>query len=223
MGEITEAVVSAIGSWGLYAVFVLSVVDAVLPAASELVMVYGGAVASGAFAGSGVVVFGEQVESTLWGFVAMAVAGTVGYVLGSVLGWAIGVYGGRPLLERHGRWFHLTPKKLDTAERWFERRGDAAVLVSRLVPVIRSFISIPAGIARMRLGRYTVLTAAGSVPWYFGLAAVGVAVGAGWQRFHEAWHYADYTIGALLVAGALYLLFRLRRRRARRHAVGRAA
>ena len=223
MHEITELITGWIGNYGLYAVFLLSVIDAVLPAASEVVMVYGGAVAVGAIPGHSVTFFGAEVDSTAGAFLAMATAGTVGYVIGSIGGWAIGLYGGRPYLERHGRWLHVTPDKLDRAERWFERYGDWAVLIGRVLPVIRSFISIPAGIAEMRLGRYTALTALGSIPWYFSLAAVGVAVGASWERFHETWRYADYAIVAAVAAAGLYVLFRARKRRTRRRALERSA
>jgi membrane protein DedA with SNARE-associated domain len=213
---ITEAVTGVIGDYGLYAVFTLMLVDAVLPAASELVMVYGGALAAGAFATSSVTLFGWEIESSGWAFFAVAMAGTVGYTLGSIGGWAIGLYGGRPYLERHGRWLHVTPEKLDRAERWFERWGDAAVFVSRMLPVVRSFISIPAGIGEMPLVRYTVLTFAGTVPWCFGLAAVGYALGSNWERFHESFRYADYAIVAVLVLGAAAWLYRAHRKRSRR-------
>ncbi len=102
MSEITHAVTDVIGDYGLYAVFLLMLVDAVLPAASELVMVYAGALAAGALAGKNVVLFGERIDSEPWAYAAMAMSGGVGYVLGSILGWAIGFYGGRPFLERHG-------------------------------------------------------------------------------------------------------------------------
>lgn len=222
MDGITEAVTTWIADYGLYAIFLLSLVDAVLPAASELVMVYGGALAVGAFSDAHLTLFGEPVESTFWAYVAVSIAGTVGYVLGSILGWGIGLYGGRPFLEKRGRWVHVTPEKLDKAEAWFERWGNWTVLVGRCLPVIRSFISIPAGVVEMPLGRYTVLTTLGTIPWYFGLAAVGVAVGASWERFHEAWHYADYAIIFLLLAGLAYLLVRTRRRRLRRRELERA-
>jgi membrane protein DedA with SNARE-associated domain len=216
---ITEAVTAVIGDYGLYAVFILMFVDAVLPAASELVMVYAGAVAVGAFPGSSVTLLGTEIESTAWGYVAMAGAGTLGYTLGSVAGWAIGLYGGRPYLERHGRWLHITPAKLDKAHAWFERYGDAAVFFARMLPVVRSFISIPAGVAEMRLGRYTVLTFLGTIPWCFGLAGVGLALGTGWERFHESFRVADYAILALVVAGIAALAYRAHRRRLRRRAV----
>ena len=219
MHAITEAVTGAIGDYGLYAVFILMFVDAVLPAASELVMVYGGALAAGAFPGSEVTLFGRELESTAWAYVAVATAATLGYTLGSIVGWAIGRYGGRPYLERHGRWLHVTPEKLDKADEWFVRYGDGTVFVSRMVPVVRSFVSIPAGIGEMPLVRYTVLTFLGTIPWCFGLAAVGVALGTQWETFHDSFRYADYAIVALVVAGAGAFVYRIYRRRARRRAM----
>lgn len=219
MHGLTEAVTTWIGDYGLYAIFILSVLDAVLPAASELVMVYAGALAVGAFPGSDVSLFGHVFGPTWEAYLAVALAGTTGYVLGSVLGWGIGLYGGRPLLERHGRWLHVTPAKLERAERWLDRYDDAAVLVGRLLPVIRSFISIPAGIVEMPLGRYTLFTTLGTIPWYFGLAAAGLAVGTGWERFHESFRYADYAVVAAIVVGVALLLLRARRKRARRRAL----
>ena len=201
---------SLIGDYGLYAVFLLMAIDAVLPAASELVMVYAGALAAGAFAGQNVTLFGHEISSG-WAYVAMALAGTLGYLVGSIAGWAIGVYGGRPLLERRGRWFHLTPQKLDRAERWFDRWDDLAVLIGRVTPVIRSFVSIPAGIFRMPLGRYTILTLIGSAVWAFALAGVGYALGASYERFHHDFRFVDYAVGAIVVALAVYLVVRWRR------------
>jgi membrane protein DedA with SNARE-associated domain len=214
----THAVTSAIGDYGLYAVFLLMLVDAVFPAASELVMVYAGAVAAGAFPDQDVVVFGTHVDSTFWGYVAMATAGTLGYVVGALIGWGIGHYGGRPFLERRGRWVHLAPESLERAEAWFGRWGDWAVLFGRVVPVVRSFISIPAGVLEMPLGRYTVLTAIGSAAWCFALAGAGVAVGTSWEHFHEQWRYADYVVAALVGAAVVYGVVRFVRRRARRRA-----
>jgi membrane protein DedA with SNARE-associated domain len=222
MGEITQVITDAVGDYGLYAVFLLMLVDAVLPAASEIVMLYAGAVAAGAFAGQSVTLFGERIESTPWAYVAMAGAGTIGYLAGSILGWSFGRYGGRPYLERHGRWLHVTPEKLDRAEAWFTRYGDAAVLIARVVPVVRSFISIPAGIAGMALPRYTLLSIPGSALWCLAIAGAGVALGTGWERFHHGWRYADYAVLALLVAGAFSLAWRARQKRARRRAVERS-
>jgi membrane protein DedA with SNARE-associated domain len=211
LSSLTDALTSLIGDHGLYAVFILMMVDAVLPAASELVMVYGGALAAGAFAGQDVVLFGETIEPGFWAYFAVAMSGTVGYTIGSLIGWAIGRYAGRPFLEKHGRWLHLGPDKLERADRWFERFGDLTVFVGRMLPLVRSFIAIPAGIARVQPVRYTVLTFLGTVPWCFGLAAIGYGFGRSYERFNEAWHYVDYAVAVLIVAGVVYLYVRHRR------------
>jgi membrane protein DedA with SNARE-associated domain len=222
LSGITDAVTSAIGDYGLYAVFMLMLVDAVLPAASEVVMVYGGAVAAGAFAGQSVTLFGRQIDEGFPAYLAIALAGTIGYTIGSIGGWALGDYGGRPLLERHGRWLHLDAKKLDRAEAWFERWEDWAVFVGRLTPVVRSFVSVPAGVFRAPFVRYTLLTLAGSAIWCFVLAGVGWALGANWETFHHAFRYADYAIAAAVAAGIVWLGWKLygRRRASRQSARG---
>jgi membrane protein DedA with SNARE-associated domain len=188
-------------------------VDAVLPAASEVVMVYGGALASGAFAGQEVVLFGRTIEDGPAAYVAIALAGTIGYTIGAIIGWAIGLYGGRPYLERHGRWLHLNEEKLDRAERWFERWEDWAVFLGRLTPVIRSFVSIPAGIMETPFVRYTLLTLAGSAIWCFAFAGAGYLAGESWEDFHHAFRYLDYMIAAAIVAAAAWLVVRWLRRR----------
>jgi membrane protein DedA with SNARE-associated domain len=214
LSGITETVTSAIGDYGLYAVFLLMLIDAVFPAASEVVMVYGGAVASGAFADQDVVLFGWTIEEGFPAYLAIALAGTIGYTIGAILGWAIGLYGGRPYLERHGRWLHLDEQKLDRAERWFERWEDWAVFFGRLTPVVRSFVSIPAGVMETPLLRYTLLTFAGSAIWCFAFAGAGWAAGASWEDFHHAFRYLDYVIAAAVAAALAWLVIRrLRRRR----------
>ncbi|MSO58131.1 MAG: DedA family protein [Thermoleophilia bacterium] len=209
---ITETVTGWIGDHGLYAVAGLMFVDAVLPAASEVVMVYAGAVAAGAFAGQSVTLFGAAFDEGAPAYVAMALAGTVGYLAGAILGWAIGVQGGRPLLERHGRWLHLDAAKLDRAERWFERFGDSAVFLGRVTPVVRSFISVPAGVFRAPFGRYTLLTALGSALWCFAFAGAGWAAGENWEAFHDAFRYIDYLVAGLVVLAAGGLALRFGRR-----------
>jgi membrane protein DedA with SNARE-associated domain len=222
LSGITDAVTSVVGDQGLYAVFVLMLVDAVLPAASEVVMVYGGAVAAGAFASQEVVFFGRELESGLPAYLGIAVAGTLGYVLGSIAGWAIGLHGGRPFVEHHGRLLHLGPERLERADRLFERYGDMTVLVGRVLPVVRSFVAIPAGVARMPLGRYTLLTIPGSAVWCFALAGIGWGLGANWDRFHDAFKYVDYAVGAAIVLLAAVVAWRARERGRRRGEVQRS-
>lgn len=213
LSGITEAVTGLIGDHGIYAVFVLMLVDAVFPAASELVMVYAGALAAGAFVGQETSLFGHTFADGLSSYLALSLAGALGYLVGAILGWAVGVSGGRPLLERHGRWLHLDTERLDRAEAWFDRHGDWAVLLGRVTPVIRSFISIPAGVFRQPLGRYTMFTAIGSLAWCLLFAGFGWAAGKSWERFHEEFRYVDYAVAAMVVALAAWLGWKLVRRR----------
>ena len=154
-------------------------IDAVFPAASEVVMVYGGAVAVGRVRRPARRPLRARRSTRASGRTSPSRSpGTLGYMLGSIGGWAIGNYGGRPLVERHGRWFHLRPEKIERAERWFDRFGTTRPSsIGRIMPVVRSFVSIPAGLARMPLGRFTLLTIPGSAVWCFALAGVGWALG----------------------------------------------
>jgi membrane protein DedA with SNARE-associated domain len=205
---VTSFVERFMADYGIYAVFVLMAVDAVFPAASELVMVYGGALASGALVHQ-LDVFGTR--STGFGaYLAIALAGTVGYLAGALGGWAIGFYGGRPFLERRGRWFHLNKEQLDRAERWFARFEGWAVLVGRVTPVARSFVSIPAGVFEAKLPRYTLLTAIGSAVWCFVLAGVGWGLGSSWDSFHGSFKYAEYAVGAAVLLLLAYWVVRRR-------------
>jgi membrane protein DedA with SNARE-associated domain len=216
VASITERVTDFVGNHGIYAVFGLMLIDAVFPAASELVMVYGGALAVGAIPGGQIVLFGHPIHSDFWGFVAVSLAGTLGYLIGSMIGWGIGAYGGRPLIEGRGRWLHLTPENFARAEAWFDRRGDSAVFIGRLTPVVRSFISIPAGVFRSPFGRYTLLTLAGSAIWCFVFAGIGWGVGTSYRRVHEEFRWVDYAVIAAVVFVAAWLVFRhFSKRRAR--------
>jgi membrane protein DedA with SNARE-associated domain len=203
-------------SHGAYAVFLLMAIDAVFPAASELVMVVAGAIAAGVFSAASVSIFGAEVATGPGAYVVMSLAGTLGYFVGALVGWWIGLRGGRPLLERRGRWFHVTPESLERAERWFERWGNVGVLVGRLTPVVRSFVSIPAGVFRMPIGPYAVLTLIGSAIWAFALAGAGYALGSSYERFHEDFRWVEYAVVAGVLALAAYLLYaaRVRHRRA---------
>jgi len=185
----------------------------VFPAASELVMLYGGALAAGAFAEQSVVLFGKPIDEGLSAYVAIALAGTIGYTVGAIIGWAIGLYGGRPYLERHGRWLHLDKEKLDRAERWFERWEDWAVFVGRLTPVVRSFVSVPAGVMEVPFVRYTLLTLAGSAIWCFTFAGAGYLAGDNWEDLHHAFRYFDYLVAAAVLGGVAWLALKYARRR----------
>src|SRR5438067_5022890 len=185
-------------------------IDAVLPAASELVMLYAGAVAAGVFgAAHHVSVFGAKIGFGAGAFVVMALAGTLGYLVGAVVGWWVGLRGGRPLLERRGRFMHVTPARLDRAERWFERWGNVGVLVGRITPIVRSFVSIPAGVFEMPFAPYALYTLAGSAVWAFAIAGAGYGLGTSYERFNHDFKYAEYAVVAGVLVLAAYLVYRL--------------
>jgi membrane protein DedA with SNARE-associated domain len=214
VASVSSSFTSAVGSHGVYAVFGLMAVDAVFPAFSELVMLYAGAVAAGAFPGvHHISLFGAKIGFGAGAFVVMALAGTLGYLAGAIVGWGVGLYGGRPLLEARGRWLHVTPQRLDRAERWFERWGNVGVLVGRITPIVRSFVSIPAGVLEMPLAPYTVLTAIGSAIWAFAIAGIGYGLGSSYRRFDHGFKYVEYLVIAGVVLLAVYLLAKVTRRR----------
>jgi membrane protein DedA with SNARE-associated domain len=202
-------VTSWLAHYGVIAIFFLMLIDAVFPAASELVMLYGGALASGALTHS-VDVFGRHVTG-FQAYLAVVLAGVLGYQLGAIGGWWIGERGGRPFLERRGRWLHLTPERLERAERWFERWDDWAALVGRVTPVARSFISIPAGVFEMPFRRYNVLTLIGNAAWCVVIAGVGWALGSSYERFNNGFKYVEYAVVLLILAAAGYVILRRRR------------
>jgi membrane protein DedA with SNARE-associated domain len=198
----TAQLTSWIADHGLVAVFVLMAVDAVLPAGGELVMLFAGALAAGAIAG--------QDGPSL---VVAVATGTLGYLFGSLVGWAIGRFGGHAFIERYGRWLHIGPDRFARAERWFERYGSAFVFFGRLTPLVRSFVSIPAGVLEYPLRRYTVLTAAASLIWCTAFGIAGHALGSNWDEVHSAFRYADYAAVAAIAAVGCVLLLRIRRPR----------
>jgi membrane protein DedA with SNARE-associated domain len=212
-------VTSWIAHHGAYAVFLIMAVDALLPVGGELTMLYAGALAAGAIAGQHAVFFGHDLHTGFESYVVLALAGTIGYLIGALVGWAIGRWGGRSLLERHGRWMHISPERLDRAERWFDRHGRWAVFLGRLTPVVRSFISIPAGALETPVGPYTLLTLAGSAIWCFAFAGAGWALGSSYERLHHAFSYVNVVI---VVAAALALSL-VAVRETRRRARGRRA
>ena len=211
LASVSGSIVDFIGNHGVYAVFLLMLVDAVFPAASELVLVYAGALASGGI-GHEVGFFGTTISHGGGAFVVLALAGTLGYLAGSVIGWGAGAAGGRPLVERFGRFVHLGPKQFARAERWFDGHGVWSVFVGRVLPIIRSFISIPAGVFRYPFWPYVLWTLAGSALWSFALAGVGYGLGSSWEKFHHAFRYVDYLAVAVVILVVGLFLMRLVRK-----------
>jgi membrane protein DedA with SNARE-associated domain len=210
LASISESLVTTAAHFvrdaGLPAVFVLMVAEsACIPIPSEATMLFAGfAVAqpAGAFAGH------SSHHLTLVGIVA---AGVLGNLVGSWISYGVGRAGRLELIERHGHWLHLKPSHIAWADRWFQRYGSPAIFFSRMLPIIRTFISLPAGVAKMPFARFTVLTLAGCVPWVLGLGLAGEAVGSEWKSVRKGFDYVDYAVVVLVVVAIVYAILRRRR------------
>jgi membrane protein DedA with SNARE-associated domain len=209
--SITQTLTEAVSNHGVWAAFLLMAMDALLPVGGELIMVVAGAIAAGAIAGHPRLL-GHELSGGAETYVVLALAGTLGYLLGSLVGWWIGRNIGREVLDRYGHLVHLGPRNLGRAERWFGRHGPRAVLFGRLTPLVRSFISIPAGLFGEPLGRYTVLTALGSAIWCFAFAGLGWGLGSSYKSVDHVTHVVEALILLAIVAGAIVLLWQRRRR-----------
>jgi membrane protein DedA with SNARE-associated domain len=194
---IVDLATEFIGSAGVVAVFLLMTLEsACVPIPSEAIMLFAGfSVSNG--------------ELTLFGVVA---AGVLGNVAGSAIAYAVGYYGRLDLLERN-RLIHISPKHLKWADDWFDRYGSWTVFFSRMLPIIRTFISLPAGVAKMPFWRFIGLTTLGSIPWVLALALIGEAVGDNWEDWRHKLGYLDYAVLAAIIAGVVYLIVKRRRDR----------
>jgi membrane protein DedA with SNARE-associated domain len=210
IASITGQLTHAVALHGVLAVAVIMAVDSVLPVGGEITMLFAGALASGALS-QHASLFGVQIHDGLAAYVVLALAGTAGYVAGSAAGWLLGVRGGPVFVERYGRRLHLGPQRMARAERWFARFGPRAVFIGRLTPLVRSFVSIPAGVLRIRPAPYFAQTIAASLLWCFGFAGAGWALGADYDNLHSALRFLDYA-GAAILLGAIVLAAGLWRR-----------
>jgi membrane protein DedA with SNARE-associated domain len=209
VASISETVVNEtaqlVREGGLPVVFALMALSsACIPLPSEVVLLFAG------FAVADPTQSSSQHHMTMVGVVVAALLGTI---VGSWGAYAVGRGGRLELLERHGGKLHMGPGQIERADRWFQRHGEAVVLFGRLVPLVRAFVSLPAGIARMPFVRFTVLTLIGSIPWVLGLAFAGYALGGDWKSVRKGFEYVDYLILAAVVVGAIYAVVRVRRRR----------
>jgi membrane protein DedA with SNARE-associated domain len=192
-----------ITQYGYLAVFVLMLAEsACVPVPSELIMMFGGALAAGAVAGA---------HPSLAGVFA---AGVLGNVAGSYAAWAVGKYAGQAAIRRWGRRVGIREHEIDKATAWFERHGPVAVLVGRVIPVIRTFISLPAGFAEMPAGIFGLYTTLGAIPWTAALAILGYALGANWEHVANDFHGPTYAIAGVLVIGLVVVVVRRRRAQA---------
>jgi membrane protein DedA with SNARE-associated domain len=194
-GPLVDAATDVIDAMGLAGIFVLMLLEsACIPIPSEATML---------FAGFNV----SEGNMTLFGITA---AGVLGNLVGSWVAYAVGYYGRIELLDRN-RFIHVNRRHLEWADGWFERHGAATVFFTRMLPIIRTFISLPAGVARMPLGKFTAYTVAGCIPWVLMLGVIGREVGDRWEEWKDYLHYFDYVVLAAIVIGVVYLLLRRRR------------
>jgi membrane protein DedA with SNARE-associated domain len=189
IGAFVVNVISTLGYWGI--VLCMAVESACVPLPSEIIMPFSGSlVSTGRF--------------NLW---LTGLAGAFGCLVGSIVAYAVGYWGGRPLVERYGKWVLISKRELEWADRWFAKYGGAAVFFSRLLPIIRTFISLPAGIARMPFIRFCIYSFVGSFPWCLGLAYVGFVMGENWTAIREYFHKFDIVIAAALIAGIVVWVY----------------
>jgi membrane protein DedA with SNARE-associated domain len=202
MASITDPLVNAavdvVDAMGLPGVFLLMVLEsACIPVPSEATMLFAG----------------FNVSNGEYSLVAAVAVGSAANLVGSWIAYWVGYAGRVDILEKHGKKLHIKKSHLEWADRWFERHGDATVFFARVLPIIRTFISLPAGVARMPFWRFSALTLAGCIPWVLMLTFIGKQAGDNWEDWKDNLHYVDYAIAAAIVLGAAYLLLRARRRR----------
>jgi membrane protein DedA with SNARE-associated domain len=196
--KLVEFATNVVGDLGLAGIALLMTPEsACIPIPSEATMLFAG----------------FNVSEGRYSLFAAVLVGSAANLVGSWIAYAVGYYGRTELLEKHGRKLHVKPSDLERADRWFERYGSWAVFFSRMLPIVRTFISLPAGAARMPFWRFSLLTLAGCVPWVFMLTFVGKQAGDNWDEWKDNLHYVDYAVLALIAAGVVYLLVRWRRNR----------
>ncbi|MGH8335319.1 MAG: DedA family protein [Gammaproteobacteria bacterium] len=184
------ATISALGYGGI--VLLMAIESACIPLPSEIIMPF-----------SGYLVY--RGEMTLW---LVALAGAVGCVLGSLVAYWVGARGGRPLVEKYGRYILVSHHDLDVADRWFNRRGDIIILIGRLLPLVRTFIAFPAGVARMSMTKFILYTFIGSYIWCWALAWVGLRLGEHWDTLGPWFHRFDTVIVVVVVLGFVWYVWR---------------
>jgi membrane protein DedA with SNARE-associated domain len=213
VASISQFVTDQVASYGYAGIVLLTLLgSACIPIPSEVVLLFGGALASAGFAAAALHHPGAELS-----LIPVMVAALAGSMAGSWLAYGVGYAGGRPLVDRWGRYLLLRPHEVDRAHEWFERHGEAAVFFSRMIPLARAFISLPAGVARMDLGRFSLYTLLGNLPWTIGLALAGYALGERWKTLERFLQPLAIGLGVLLlVALAWWVVKRLRTRRVER-------
>lgn len=190
MASLVISVIEATGYFGI--VFFMAIESANIPVPSEVIMPFSGYL----------VAQGEL--SLFW----VALWGAVGNLVGSLVSYGVGYYGGRAFLEKYGKFFFVHMKDLELADRWFAKYGSSIAFFSRMLPVVRTFVSLPAGIARMNIWKFSIYTFIGSFIWSLGLVYIGVITGENWHMLEGIFRKLDWVILLLIIAGAVYWVYR---------------
>lgn len=184
--------IESLGYWGIF--LGMTIESACIPLPSEIIMTF-----------AGYVVY--EGKMAFWGVVLV---GTLGNLVGSLIAYYVGWWGGRPLLEKYGKYILITHNKLNLADEWFEKYGHEAVLISRMLPGLRTFISLPAGITHMNLKKFILYTVVGSLPWCFVLTYIGVLMGPNWTTIESYFRYLDILVGIGIVVFIAYIIYHYR-------------
>jgi membrane protein DedA with SNARE-associated domain len=186
-------IIGGIAMLGYFGVAIMMAIESMcIPLPSEIIMPF-----------AGYLVFTGRF--TLWG---VALAGAIGCVIGSVIAYLVGAYGGRKFIEKYGKYFLITKHDLNLADNFFEKYGVSAIFFSRLLPVVRTFISLPAGIAKMNFSKFVIYTFAGSLPWCYFLAYLGLKLGSSWDTLGVYFHKFDLAIGIIILIGVIWFVKR---------------
>jgi membrane protein DedA with SNARE-associated domain len=193
---VSDFAINMIGSLGYWGVFIgMTLESACIPLPSEVIMPFAGFAVS-------------EGKMTLLG---IGIIGALGNLLGGLIAYFVGLKGGRPFLEKYGKYILINPNKLDLADSWFEKYGHEAVLISRMLPAIRTFISLPAGIARMDLKKFAIYTFLGSLPWTFALAYIGVQLGPHWEVIKGYFHILDIVVAVGIIGVLTYIIYKYKK------------
>lgn len=191
LGNLAINWINSIGYWGILIGMILE--SACIPIPSEVIMPFGG----------------YLVSTGHLNMIGVIIIGTIGNIVGSLIAYAIGHWGGKRFIDRFGKYVFLSKKHLESAEIWFDKRGEFTVFISRILPAIRTFISLPAGIARMNLVKFLIYTAVGSVFWSGVLTYVGFTLGNSWEKIQNILHPISYIVAAIVLVIIVYLIVKV--------------
>jgi len=191
--------ISLFGYWGV--IFLMAIESACIPLPSEVIMPFAGSLTT-------TIIINGDLQPASLNLILIGLAGALGCLIGSIVAYWVGFWGGRSFIERYGKYILIRKRDLDNADRFFHKHGHRAIFISRLLPIVRTFISLPAGISRMKFGKFCLYTFLGSVPWCLALAWLGRILGQNWKVIEKYFRKADVVIGILIAVGIAWFFYR---------------